>query len=98
MSREHSFNILLPETKKLLLSLHKGSYDCYLSGEDKSNKTLTRLEEACIMYEYSFQFDQCGYRGLEMLGVPYNDSDRKDVSLVLLEALANAVKDYVNKE
>ena len=97
MAREHDFSIFLPSTKELLLRLHKGSYDCYLAGKDKNNEELTKLENACIMYEYSFQFNESGCIGLKMLGITRYVERRMDVSLQLLEALSKAIDEYNNK-
>ena len=96
MAREHDFNIFSPETKDLLLRLHKGSYDCYLVGEDKNNIELTKLEDACVQYEYSFQFEESGYIGLEMLGIKSCRRRKMNVSLELLETLSTAIDSYNN--
>ena len=97
MSREHSFDILLPSTKQLLLRLHNNSYDCYMAAANTMTNELAMLEEVCIMYEYSFQFEDSGYHGLRLLGIPINHN-RMDISLQLLEELVKAIDSYNDKK
>ena len=96
MAREHDFRIFTAPTKELLLRLHKGSYDSYVAGRDVENTELTTLEDAVIMYEYSFQFEASGVHGLRLLGIEYDPDRRMGVSLVLFEALSKAVTAYAN--
>jgi hypothetical protein len=63
-------------------------------GEDKNDEELTKLENACLMYEYSFQFEGSGYHGLKLLGITKDTHRRMDVSLELLEVLSKSIDDY----
>jgi hypothetical protein len=87
--RKDTFSNLLPETKGLIIRLY-GTYEAYVSITDMATNPKNILEEACILYDRSSEYEDCAMQGLRLLG--FNEKDViEDPSITLYISLLRII-------
>lgn len=88
-NRKYIFGGLLPETKLLILGLY-GTYEAFINATNIDNNPHRNLEEACILYDRSSEYENCALQGLKLLGLDANDV-LIDPTVTLYNALGNII-------
>jgi hypothetical protein len=87
--RKNTFANFLPETKELIIRLY-GTYEAYIGVTDMASNPKNILEEACILYDRSAEFEGCAMEGIKLLGFSEKDV-LEDASVTLYKFLLDKI-------